>query len=268
MPWHTTTRVAESVYQISEPFGAIEPRIGISTVNMYLVVGQDRAALIDTGMGIGDLCAEVRKITPLPCTVLNTHFHWDHVGANSHFAEIAIHEREAGLLEREPDVGMFLPAIQSPAARAVLPPSFDQAAYRIIPKPATRILQDNDRIDLGDRVLRALHIPGHSPGHVAYLDEASGTLFTGDSAGLGPVFACFEGSDPVALAQSVRRLAALPGVTTICPGHNAVVADRNWLSELAESVEAAVAGSVPGQSRDDFIVGREFRFGAWSVWLP
>lgn len=117
-------------------------------------------------------------------------------------------------------------------------------------------------------MLRLLHIPGHSPGHVAYWDEGSGTLFTGDTAYLGPVYACFEGGDAVALAHSVRRLAALPGVTTICPGHNDVITDGNWLGELAECIAAAVAGRIRGRSRDGFITGREFRFGALSVWLP
>lgn len=73
----------------------------------------------------------------------------------------------------------FRPAMRSPAARAVLPASFDPAAYRIAPNPATHVLHDNDVIDLGGRMLRVLHIPGHSPGHVAYVDEASYMLFTG-----------------------------------------------------------------------------------------
>jgi glyoxylase-like metal-dependent hydrolase (beta-lactamase superfamily II) len=268
MTWHTTTRIAENLYRISEPLGAIEPRVGVATANMYLVIGQERAALIDSGMGIGDVGAEIRKITPLPCTVLNTHYHWDHVGANSLFAESAIHESEVDLLAQEQEISWFRSALRSPAARAVLPASFDPAAYRIIPKPATRVLHDNDVIDLGGRMLRVLHIPGHSLGHVAYVDEASYVLFTGDSAYLGPVYACFKDSDPVAFAHSVKRLAALQGVKTTCPGHNDVITGRDWLRELAEGVEAAIAGKLAGQPRDDVIVGREFRFGAFSVWLP
>ena len=268
MTWYTTTRIADNVYRISEPFGAIEPRYGITDVNMYLVIGQARSALIDSGTGVGDVRAETRKITSLPCTVLNTHYHWDHIGGNVLFAESGIHESEIELLAQEPDVSLFRQAMQSPDARAVLPSSFDPTAYRVIPRPATRMLHDSDLIDLGGCMLRVLHVPGHSPGHVAYLDEASGFLFTGDTAYLGPVYACFEGSDPVAFAQSVKRLAALQGVTTVCPGHNDVITDQNWLSELAECVEAAVTGKVPGQPRDDFVVGQEFRFGALSVWLP
>jgi glyoxylase-like metal-dependent hydrolase (beta-lactamase superfamily II) len=266
--WHTIAPVAEHVYRISEPFGAIEPRIGVTNVNMYLIIGRERAALIDSGMGIGDVRAEIHKITSLPCWVLNTHYHWDHIGANSCFTESAIHESEADLVTQEPDLGFIRQAMQSPAARAVLPSSFDPAAYRVFPKAPTRVLRDNDLIDLGGRVLRVLHVPGHTPGHVAYLDEVSNMLFTGDTAYLGPIYACYEGSDPVALAHSVKRLAALRNVTTICPGHNDIIMDQNWLSELAGCVEAAVAGEVTGGPRDDFIGGREFCFGALSVWLP
>ena len=95
MSWHTTMRVAENVYRISEPFGAAGAPVGLTTVNMYLVIGQDRAVLIDSGMGIGDVTAEIGKITSQPCAVLNTHYHWDHIGANALFSECAIHESEA-----------------------------------------------------------------------------------------------------------------------------------------------------------------------------
>ena len=49
LTWHTTTRIAENLLRISEPFGAIKPSVGAATANMYLVIGQGRAALIDSG---------------------------------------------------------------------------------------------------------------------------------------------------------------------------------------------------------------------------
>lgn len=268
MTWHTIAHITENVYRISEPFGAIEPRVGVTTVNLYLVTGKERAVLIDSGLGIGDARAEIAKITSLPCTVLNTHYHWDHIGANAFFAESAIHESEVGLVAQAPDVSFMRQAMQSPTARTVLPASFDPSVYRVVPKPATRVLHDNDLIDLGGRALRVLHIPGHSPGHVAYLDEASNMLFTGDTAYLGPVYACFEGSNPAAFAASVKRLAALPTVRMICPGHNDIITEQGWLARLADCVEAAVAGKVAGQPHDGFIAGQEYRFGTLSIWLP
>jgi glyoxylase-like metal-dependent hydrolase (beta-lactamase superfamily II) len=268
MTWHTIDPIAENIYRISEPIGTIEPRFGVSTVNMYLIIGRERAALIDSGMGIGDVSAEIAKITSLPCMVLNTHYHWDHIGANASFKEIAIHELETDLVAQKQNVASVRKAMKSPAARAALPPDFDPSAYRIVPKPATRSLHDNDLIDLGGCVLKVLHTPGHSPGHVTFWDEAKDMLFTGDTASMGPVYACFEGGDPEALAESVKRLAALPNVRTICPGHDEIISKEGWLGELVECVEAAVAGKLSGHPHKDFIVGKEFPFDTLSVWLP
>jgi glyoxylase-like metal-dependent hydrolase (beta-lactamase superfamily II) len=150
--------------------------------------------------------------------------------------------------------------------RALLPAGFDPATYRVGPRPATRILRDGERIDLGGREICVLHTPGHSPGHVACLEPDAGLLFTGDAAYRGPVFACFEGSDPAALAGSLRRLAALPGVHIVAPGHNDVIRDPDWLRAMSDSVEAALAGEVEGQRRDGFIVGCEYRFADFSLW--
>lgn len=268
MSWHTVTPISQNVYQISEPLGAIEPRFGVTTVNMYLVVGRERAALIDSGMGIGDLRAEVDKLTSLPCIVLNTHAHWDHIGANTSFDQTAIHELEADLVAKEPHMGAIRKAMRSPRASTALPSSLDPAEYRVRTRPPTSILRDGDLIDLGDRTLRVLHVPGHSSGHVAYHDEANGLLFTGDTACLSPVYACFAGGDPAALLDSARRMAALPGVRTICPGHDEVIAEAGWLGKFTACVKAAVTGDAVGTVHTGFVKGREFCFDGLSIWLP
>ena len=266
--WHTATEIANDTFLIAEPFGAVEPRFGVDTVNMYLVVGQHGTALIDSGTGIGDVSEVVRRLTPLPCIVLNTHSHWDHIGANMRFDNRAVHEIESAQIAIEPDVQGMQEPLRSPSAQAVLPPGYDAAGYRIPAGPATRLLQDGDEIDLGGRSLHIIHTPGHSPGHVAYLDGANGLLFSGDTAYQGPMYACFRGGNPADFAVSTSRLAALPGLQLICPGHNELIRDTSWLAQLAEGVDAALAGQVEGQWRDEFIVGREFQFEGWAIWLP
>ena len=268
MSWYTTTRIAQNVYQLSAPVGEIEPRFNAPTVNVYLVIGRERAALIDSGIGVGDLRSEVGALTSLPCIVLNTHAHWDHVGGNAHFDETAIHDLEAGSLTQEPNMAAIRKVMKAPRARAALPPSFDPAKYRIRVRPPTRILHDGDLLELGDHTLEVLHIPGHSPGHVAVLDAANGLLFTGDTACLSPIYACFPGCDPAGLANSAKRMAALPGVRTVCPGHGDIITEEGWLDKFAACVEAAVSGEADGTVRDGFIKGREFLFADLSIWLP
>ncbi|MBI3914402.1 MAG: MBL fold metallo-hydrolase [Chloroflexi bacterium] len=268
MSFHTTTRITDNLYRIAEPIGIIAPQFGVTTVNMYLVVGNACAALIDSGMGIGDIRAEIRKITALPVSVLNSHYHWDHSGANALFEESAIHESEVDLLAQEPEMSAYRRAMEQPDVRAILPPDFDPAAYRIPRKPPTRILRDGDVMALGGRALQVIHTPGHSPGHVAYFDEASGALFTADTAYCGPMYACFAGSDPAAFAHSARRLSALRGVKMLCPGHNDIVSNAGFLAELADAMDAALSGRAQSEPPNEMLKRKEFRFGEFSVWFP
>jgi len=268
MPWHTITPLDSATFRIAEPLGAVEPRYGIAGVNMHLVLGRERAALIDTGLGIGDLGAVVRELTSLPVEVLNTHSHWDHCGANALFSQRAIHALEAGWVAEEPDMSELREAMQQPAAQAALPPGFEIAAYRIAALPATRHLSHDEVIDLGGRALRVVHTPGHAPGHVAFWDEANGILFSGDAAYRGPMFACFEGCDPAAFTHSLRTLAALPNVRRLYPGHEEVIEDGQWLAHVARCAEAALQGAAPHRVHEGFMTGREFQFDGFAIWLP
>jgi glyoxylase-like metal-dependent hydrolase (beta-lactamase superfamily II) len=261
-------KLAAGLYRISEPFGEIYPLVGVSTVNMYLVIGSNRAALIDSGMGIGNVAREVVRLTTLPCMVLNTHSHWDHIGANNLFTETALHDLEVDRMEREPDMTPIRESMRSSKATAALPPGFNPDSYRVSPRPPTRILRDGDEIDLGDRILRVIHTPGHSPGHVAYLDITGEVLFTGDIAYDGPIYACFGSSNPRDLVRSLQRLAGLPNAKLICPGHNEPVRNSEWLGRVAHAAELAVSGRVPGELNEGIVAAHQYHFQDFSILLP
>ena len=269
MSWFSIESIGPGAWHISEPIGAIEPRFGVATANMFLVAGTERAALIDTGMGIGDLRAAAQALTRLPVMVCNTHWHWDHIGSNSQFDEIAIHAREFKLLTREQDVAGIREQMGRPEVQAILPTGFDRALYRIATKPGTRSLSHGEMIDLGGRSLRVIQTPGHSAGHVSYFDEQHGLLFSGDMAYAGPLYACFKGGDPVAFQASAHRLAELADdVRLIAPGHNRVLQGGTFLRELADAADRAQSGAAPALPADEFIGGREVRFDTFSIWLP
>src|SRR5205807_9970929 len=80
-PWFEVYKPAPGVFAIYEPHQA-EETIG------YLIVGEQRALLFDTGMGISDVKKVVEELTKLPVIVLNSHTHDDHVGGNWEFDRV------------------------------------------------------------------------------------------------------------------------------------------------------------------------------------
>ena len=76
--------------------------------------------------------------------------------------------------------------------------------------PATRLLEDGDVIDLGDRQFEVIHTPGHSPGGIALWEAASGVLISGDIVYDGPLIEDTYHADAEAYIRSMKRLADLP----------------------------------------------------------
>ncbi|MDQ2683909.1 MAG: MBL fold metallo-hydrolase, partial [Chloroflexota bacterium] len=142
-----------------EPAGVwiIEEPLHSEQVKSYLVLGSARAALIDTGMGVGDIRALVESLTSLPVIVLQSHAHNDHIGGSWQFDEVLVHQLEAGDLAdgqtAERLANWFAPHEMS----GPLPPGFEPRGYRIPGKTATGYLAEGDCVDLGERSLEVLH---------------------------------------------------------------------------------------------------------------
>ena len=74
--WFQVYEAANGVYSIVEPYQFEE------TIS-HLIVGEDRALLFDTGLGLLPIRPVVERVTSLPVSVLNSHTHYDHVGGNA-----------------------------------------------------------------------------------------------------------------------------------------------------------------------------------------
>ena len=80
--------IAEGVYQIKYYW------LGVANVYMFLIVGEEKALLVDTGYSITDAVRFVRKVTPLPLILVNTHGHFDHIGGNADIGEAYLSEAD------------------------------------------------------------------------------------------------------------------------------------------------------------------------------
>ena len=133
-PWFDVQWPETDTAVISEPLHWEQP-------HCYLLLGTQRALLIDTGLGVGGLAAQVQALTDLPVLAAVTHAHWDHIGGLGGFARRAVHEAEAPWL-----AGHFpLPpeAVRAQLTRAPcpFPPGFDALAYRVFCGGATQFLR-------------------------------------------------------------------------------------------------------------------------------
>jgi glyoxylase-like metal-dependent hydrolase (beta-lactamase superfamily II) len=224
--WFAEQDVGQGISQLWEPY--VDSLI---QANVYLVRGQSRDLVIDSGTGIAALRPFLPVMRAEPVAVA-THAHYDHVGGLAEFATRLIHEAEAGDLGRSDPMAVLEPRLFPPAilqflgtatpeylVTAVPRPGFDPASYRQVRSEPTGSLHDGDVIDLGDRRLEILHLPGHSPGSICLLDTDTQTLFSGDVVYPGGLIdEVWPGTDRTSYIRSMRRLANVE-VSIALPGH-------------------------------------------------
>lgn len=161
-------------------------------VNLFLIAGERRAVLVDSGFGgNAELRREAEELCGLPVELVHTHGHGDHTGGDALWEEVWLHPG-------------------------------DWPEYRRMRGETTclRPLEDGMVFDLGGRKLEVLHIPGHTPGSVALLDRKHRLLFSGDTVMTQPVFLMPPNGCPKEFRESLGRLKGLSGeFDTIYPCH-------------------------------------------------
>jgi hydroxyacylglutathione hydrolase len=161
---HSYEEIAPQTYRIDEK--------GI--VNTYLVIGKEKALLIDTGLGVGNLLETVREITPLPVVVCLTHRHCDHAGGRNWFKEYYVHEGDKPLIYR-------ILSSRFACKQLLKMNKITSLTLSKMPNHAkVRYFKDDFTLELGGREIRIAHVPGHTEGSVVYFDDQAKIMFTGD----------------------------------------------------------------------------------------
>lgn len=236
--WFEVYKVAPGVFAIYEPHQFEE------TIS-YLIIGQKKALLFDTGMGISDLKRVTAELTRLPIVVLNSHTHNDHVGDNWQFDTVLGMDTD---FTRHNALGSKEDAQAELAAENIcgtLPKGFDAKSYATRPWHITSYLHDGDHIDLGGRTLEVIATPGHTPDAISLLDRANRLLFTGDTYYPATIWLYRPETDLAAYAASIRRISALtPEVKMVLGAHNFPVSQPSVLPRLVTAFDAVRSGKV------------------------
>jgi glyoxylase-like metal-dependent hydrolase (beta-lactamase superfamily II) len=236
--WFEVYRVAPQVLAIYEPHQS-EETIG------YLVIGEKRALLFDTGMGIGDVKAVTTELTRLPIVVLNSHTHNDHVGGNWQFATVDSTDTDFSRKNAQGSREAAQAEIAPGEICGSLPPGFDAKTYATRPWKIAAYVHDGDWIELGGRRVQIVATPGHTPDSIALFEPGDGLLFTGDTFYPGTIWLYRPETDLGAYDRSVRRLAAMaPRVKVVLGAHNVPVASPAVLRQLVVAFETVRAGKV------------------------
>lgn len=217
-------------------------RIEDANVAMYLLTGSDRALLIDTGYGSGDLAKTVRELYGGEIVVAHTHGHGDHIGADAQFDLICGSKKDSDLLLADGTI-----------------------------TEGWAPLKEGDVIDLGDRTVRVLETPGHTPGSLSFADEKNNFLFTGDQVSDVTVYLCVMQANVEDYIQSLKRVIALGDHYTKYFGHHGEAEqtkeNAQKLLACAESI-ADRSGTTERENAYGDVWFNKYSYAGASVYLP
>jgi len=241
--WYRSTPIGDGITRIHEIHVADWLRC-----NIWHVRGRDMDLIIDTGMGLRPLSEEIAKLSERPQTAIMTHSHFDHAGGLHQFDIRCGHEAEAAIIAA-PDAANTVADsgyVRAETFTALPWEGFTHRDFHVRPAPLTRLLDEGDVIDLGDRAFHVFHLPGHSPGSIAMYEKATGLLFSGDVVYDGALIDDLYHSDPEVLAQSHARLRELD-ISAVHAGHFQSFG-RDRLGEILD--EYAAGGRRVGNAGD------------------
>jgi len=231
--WYEIIEHKNYLFVIREKLDEVDPRFLTTYTNMYLILGSQKALLIDTGCGIFPLKPVIDKIIEnRVLLVFNTHSHFDHRGANDEFDAIYIHESEAKNASMPFDV-----SILKDSPKEIVNVLSDKNSFVYSPPKEVKSLKEGNKFDLGGIAVEVIHTPGHSIGSISLLTN-KGELFTGDTAHYGSMYLPKRKQFPIILS-SISKLKDLFDANKfqeIYPSHEKYPVGRELLDELYSGI--------------------------------
>ncbi|MCU4163476.1 MBL fold metallo-hydrolase [Carboxylicivirga caseinilyticus] len=218
-----------TITQLEDKMWVIET---VDNTTMYIIEGDEKAMLIDTGTDCHNLQEVVKKITDKPLYVVITHIHVDHAGNIFDFEDIYFHQADEVLIDRlrEPYKGRI------------------------------HYVKDGDVFDLGNKEIEVKHMPGHTPGSIVLLDYQTGNCYSGDAFGSGQVWCqLWPFSSMHTYEKSCRTMHKLMnnGITKVYCGHYPHIKrafDKSYIEDMSQLAAMIRKGTQPEPKPHPFII--------------
>jgi len=210
---------------------------GLSGVYMYLLAGEEKALLIDTGYGSIPLDEICQSLTSLPIEVVLTHGHVDHIGGTGAFKTVYIKAVDYDLYieHSKKDIRMLFS---------------DEKLYPV--NREVTFIEGNEEIDLGGRKLKLISTPGHTKGCICILDMDRRRLFTGDSCCKASVlFTAGNAASFEEYKESLELLIRMEDLyDTTWPCHHSYPVDKDIIHQFNEAISNLIEGKEEGETME------------------
>lgn len=206
-------------------------------VRCFLFAGEKDALLIDTAFPDSNIIAEVKKITELPVRVALTHGDMDHTGGLKDFGSCSVHGGDFKMISENIE---------------------------------KQELKEGDVLCAGDYRLKVIHIPGHTYGSIAFLEEQKKFILTGDGVQKnGMIFMFGENRNFPLYLESLKKLCGLvkaQKIEKIYPSHSEYPLPAESVEKVLEDAENLYAGKMPMVKKHEFMPCNVYQ-GAYTGYL-
>lgn len=282
--WYECYELPGDVYAVCEPQHLQE-------VNVFLIFGETRVLMLDTGMGICDIRPVIEELVTLRCRaqaedmldnliVVNCHLHFDHTGNAWRFPEIVT--ADVPIVRRQAREGVPHEPLANQADEDMFlfgyPKGFVPEDYCIRPYHI-RCCEDGHRFRLGGREVEFITTPGHTEDHAMLYDHRDGILFAGDMIYFGAIYVQFDNeilghSDIQEYIDSLEKVKRrCPDMRSIYVSHNDFITDLSAIDKIRDALIAVRDGEAEGEPLRDEKYGyygdpptmRQYWFDGFSV---
>jgi hydroxyacylglutathione hydrolase len=222
---HSVELIAPNTYRIDEA----------TIANCYLLIGEKKALLIDTGDGVGNLLETVESLTNKPVEVVLTHRHCDHAGGRNWFKDYSFHKNDNHWIYALESSGLATQKLAGMSGKSV---TITKKPYHA----KKHVFSDTQVFDLGGRIVRIMNVPGHTRGSIVLLDEKEKLMFTGDEVNYWLWLQLPGCTNVVSWLPNAKKILSLMDEYKAYCGHNDGLVTKAMVQELVTRGEELVAG--------------------------